>query len=1694
MATIRDIALHYYNTGEPLPDQSGRQLNTREDVHEWLAEHGINSWDNQQMSQEVAPPELPPQARPEMSAVSGPPGAAYRRAQRAEPEPTFFGIDLPGRTLSELSDETAQLPAQGVESVRRAITEPAVEAAQELGGQALGVAEERRPQLEAALRQRSTRRAPSVASSRRPMYRGRPVAPQPPPGPTEEEVSAEVARLEAFIDSQPSTLPNGRVNQSRLIAIEDLNKLRPPEEPTPVSDWVADVSRGTGALQAAAGGAPLDEEAVSAATERIRDVGEAGASIAGNIAGAATGAVGRAAETAITKATGVDVTQLGLSEAIESDRDWVNLMARKRFEALREEEKLPESVAIPIESKFKTVEAGLEGAYRDMDKLVQERMDVDFVNNLRSDFADVMSIVPTIGALLLDIPEDEYAVDGLAPRFSAAFNRNVMAGAGFSHSAIAGLAYIVSNPWESFNTMPLSTLMTFYDIVSVAKGQAGKLSPKMQQLMDQPKFARAIDRIGVLVDENMPKVAEAIEAAKHEVSFAADLAGQARGRAGSAFRRAFGDAASNANPAAHKYGAEIVAGSTRQGRGTRAMFEQMGRLVEGDEGSTFWDTSGTLDTPFEEFDKAVSSSGAIIQPKRRDAPTGEAARAVRKGELPIGKKGGARVVAGKARRKRFSGEIESVRQELVQFLQRRSGTGKTPYSAEDINRAMSEAVSFTIPNTVLMSKTLRNRVAEDAKKWAASNEIHRGAELSGKALERFAKQVDKEVTGMAARAPIEGVTGSTNVYNLRLKLGDSTWSAMDTLMEAGSEPSLAALRKKIFAESLTALANRGAATVEQGRRRTATLQALEDYAPKSARAVRGDDGVWAFEDVPTVDGEIARIEKALKADGSLPTAFRVDPAAIADRLDERAVMSRVRGGDRSEQMIGKRQAEAVAAELRRYKKIESSGDDLNILRELGVNEAIPMGQTRRVALDPISVPGGMWVNPGTKSTLKWWAKDLAARRNTGEGANIIRAMKTNLTARRPTAHVNNVLSSMSIQGVRRGDVLLPAKLISVASRYRDYVKKPMSVSKEDREMFRAIDRTGALKTDMVIQELKALETGKEIASKGVRPYHTLERIYGWEDNVFKLEEGMRNYKWLEEMQGQIGDGQYFDLEVGAGKLARVVKKGDSWRVHQFGKGGKLGRDYALSPSKMRDLIATAAMKPALDLFFDYSDVSQIAKGIRSMPALSTFVAPFYSWYSKALTMPFAQKGIAGHMLSSRPFVRTNNPKVLTQQVADAVASGARRSFVINGARDEFIENQPMLAEVINGWGGKRVPSIIKPVVDSFNPLYFEFKNLEYQAPSQPMDALLRMIYHGVGTMHLPTLADAVMRSDVDASDGLYRPSAITDRALSAKPFPPTDDDIDRAAAKSPGKARALKVMRNIWRNTIITGAQGMSPEDAADFVGLSGSLMLDVASTMLRDGDPGKMYKTMTSLMIPGLYSAGIDVALGGAWEWAMQEGAVPEFMFDVPEVGPARVKDEYLAQRLGHKPYDERTDAFMRWAIRRSTGLGLKPVMATERHLFNQDSKGRPSAIAKSLDRMKARMRKDVSRDLSRRAGIQFGAWQRSNSDEALKAFYDAANNMERILGTKSAKTALKGIPGYSDSSSTAWVPAPHPMSGLINDEYDAMYKYITEPLGALFEKRRKRKKRRSAVKPAEEASPNVKYFTGPTGHEYFTGEGDAL
>ena len=1309
-----------------------------------------------------------------------------------------------------------------------------------------------------------------------------------------------------------------------------------------------------------------------------------------------------------------------------------------------------------------------------------------------------MSVVPTLGTLLLSIPEDEYAIDGIFPRFSTAFNRNLMAGAGFSDSAIAGMAYIVANPWKSFNTMPVSTLLTFYDVVAVAKGQAGRLNPAMQALMDNPKFARAIDRVGRIVDEKWPLVADTIEAAK----YARGVVGQGRAEVASAFRRMFGDAAANANPAAQMFGAAATVGAASEGRGARAMVEQMGRLMEGDEGSTFWDTTGAVDTPFEEFDKAVDASGDIVQPTRQDKPTEKAARKrVREGEPMIGQKGGARISSGVVMRKKFSGEIEAVRDELVQFLQSRSGTGKTPYTAEDINRAMSEALSFTIPNTILMSKTVRKRIIQDAKKWASSNEIHLGDELSGPALDRFAKQVEKEVLAMASRSPVEGITGSTNVYNLRLKLGDSTFSALDSLMEMGGEAALAPMRRKIFAESLTALANRAAATVEQGRRRTVTMRALEDYAPKAARAVRGDDGVWRFGDIPTPESEIARIGEAIKTDGSLPAAFRVDPAQIAKALDERVALSIAQKGGRAERMIGRgkvkggkrlsagRLMESVADELRRYKKIESVGDDLDILREMGVNEAVPMGAARRVALPPISVPGGIWVNPGTKSTLKWWAKDLKARRSGGRVDRLFRAMKTNLTARRPTAHVNNILSSLSIQGVRRGDVLLPAKLISVASRYRDYIKRPMSVSKADREMFRAIDRTGGLKSDVVLQELSALKRGDEVATKGVMPHHTIERIYGWEDNVFKLEESMRNYRWFEDLMDDIPDGQYIDLEIGTNKMARLVRKGTTWKAHQFGRGGRLGKSYALKPSKVRDMIAQASMKPALDLFFDYSDVSQLAKAIRSIPALSTFVAPFYSWYSKALTMPFAQKGIAGHMLSSRPFVRTNNPKVLTRQMADAVASGTRRSFVINGTRDEFIENQAMLSELINGWGGKRVPSILRPVINSYNPLYFEFKNLEYQAPSQPADALLRLMYHGIGTLHLPTIADAVMRSDVDVSDGLYRPGAVTDRALSTEPFPRTDADIDRMAERNPGKARALRVMRNIWRNNLATGGQGMRSEDAAELVGMSGSFMLDIANSALKDGDFDDAYKTITSLLIPGLYSAGIDVSLGAAWEWAMEEGTIPDFLADVPAVGPAASKDEYLAQRLGHKPYDERTDAFMRWAIRRSTGLGLKPVMAADEVTIPMDAKGRPGAISKTLDRMKARMRKDVRTPLLKLAQIRFNSWQVSKSEEALNAFYDSVSNMERLLGTKATKTALKnpdpkrGFPGYNPDSPHAWAPMPlGPYEGLINEEYEKMYEYITDPIAPLFEKRRKRQKERSGTP----------YFTGPTGREYFTGEGE--
>ena len=461
-------------------------------------------------------------------------------------------------------------------------------------------------------------------------------------------------------------------------------------------------------------------------------------------------------------------------------------------------------------------------------------------------------------------------------------------------------------------------------------------------------------------------------------------------------------------------------------------------------------------------------------------------------------------------------------------------------------------------------------------------------------------------------------------------------------------------------------------------------------------------------------------------------------------------------------------------------------------------------------------------------------------------------------------------------------------------------------------------------------------------------------------------------------------------------------------------------------------------------------------------------------------MPFAQKGIVGNMFSSGPYMRTSNARVLTSQIADATAVSARRSLVIHSMRQEMIDNRDIVSQLLTWGGRKRVPSILKPVLASINPLYYEFRNLEYMSPAQPADALLRAIYHGIGTLHLPTLADAVMYSDVDLEDGLFTMRGVAEKYMSNEAWPEGDEDLDEMAKTNPRVAnQVMRVMRNIWRRNpdIGTDVGWAHATDMFEFMGVTVGLLSDIPHAM-DTKDYGKMGSTLVSVLFPGIYTKGLHVAGGLAWEYGLiTQPAVGDLIFGDKPHGPA----EMAPKSKGHAPYADRSDGFQRWAVRRALGIGTTPTQITDElgvHESGDLKVARRGALHKAYQRRQGFMSKGARERAQSHAR---DAWRRYTQtedeevkDEKLADFHDAVAKIEKLVGTESARSFYREF--YPRRS---WLPRTadgEPTDGLIAEEVRGAYDWIVEAM-RLDESRRRKKK-------------GTLYFTGPTGREYFTGD----
>jgi len=316
------------------------------------------------------------------------------------------------------------------------------------------------------------------------------------------------------------------------------------------------------------------------------------------------------------------------------------------------------------------------------------------------------------------------------------------------------------------------------------------------------------------------------------------------------------------------------------------------------------------------------------------------------------------------------------------------------------------------------------------------------------------------------------------------------------------------------------------------------------------------------------------------------------------------------------------------------------------------------------------------VHPDLHQTLKY--EDLARKGIQGSDAlgMINQLSKGNLTTRSPHAAINNFTSNAAMQSSRRGNPLVWSSALNMARKFQQFLSgveetggafNPMKLTLEEGRFFRAIEKTGALDTDAIAQDVGLMKVGSNL-----NPLRLSEKVYRHlGDNAFKLEEAHHNWNTLDGYLETLGEGESITGDLSPSRKVTFTKE----RGNTLVSGPGISETpIQLSPEQLDAIKARVAVQPAQNMFFDYGDTGLFAKWLKQAPILG-IASPFFTWSYKALDVPFVKKGLVSHVMDLPFSIETNSPAVALNQLGQAVGLVARRAAYTSAARNDLLQNE-----------------------------------------------------------------------------------------------------------------------------------------------------------------------------------------------------------------------------------------------------------------------------------------------------------------------------------------------------------------------------------------------------------------------------------
>ena len=558
--------------------------------------------------------------------------------------------------------------------------------------------------------------------------------------------------------------------------------------------------------------------------------------------------------------------------------------------------------------------------------------------------------------------------------------------------------------------------------------------------------------------------------------------------------------------------------------------------------------------------------------------------------------------------------------------------------------------------------------------------------------------------------------------------------------------------------------------------------------------------------------------------------------------------------------------------------------------------------------------GGGYVAPGFKNVLHW--QNIANRTlNDPSGwRSLMRAMKAQLTARNIPTHKNNLQSNAGVMLMRRGTIADPLRFIAQPLKlWRDFKKNKIK-DPQTQKMMEAIEATGILDTDLIDAEVGTIRYGVG-KLPGYKQFNQgLEGLYkNFGDGALKLEETIYNYKKLYKDYATLKDGESIGFWVSPRKkviLEKTAKGFVQYTVGQKRRGRKL-----LSETELAELTAQGAKEPPLAVYFDYADAPIALQWLKAAPILG-IASPFFTWSWKALDFP-GKRGLMSRTLEGGLLVDTNNKTILARQLADATRISLMRSGVINGMREQLSEYKDL------GKLFKWMPSSSSQqlVVALTNPAYVlgaDFSGASWGGPTE-------LLFRGFTEAYIT--------------------AAWGEKEL--EKMYPTDRELEDLSQHSPKEAKEMLQRRSLWSKHM--NGELWSASQALDLIGLAGSPILDMVQYIEDTDQPYKtfnmkdVYKRFGALMLGGTLHRIADITLArydnykdlSTRSWAIRED-------------------------------DRETEDFIRWSIRRVSGMGYtrpKNIFTGGKKYFSQMETRWKASLVHPLSRKVKKMESEMRR-----------------------------------------------------------------------------------------------------------------------------------